>query len=134
MRIDELLARWHDGSLGDEELRELTALLELPENRDRLLDDWLIESALPDVLRVCAIASLAPEPSWLARIAGVWSAWMPPPLPLWSRCSLAAVPVGAAMALAVNFLLPAQPTELPLPRDPALIAQRLLETQLPDSP
>lgn len=58
MTIDELLQRWSDGSITAEELRELTAKLAEPEHQSALLDDWLLESSLPDRLPGASVAAL----------------------------------------------------------------------------
>lgn len=58
MSTSELLERWREGSISEAELRELTARLAQCEHRDDLLDDWLIVSALPQVLGGAAVARL----------------------------------------------------------------------------
>jgi hypothetical protein len=58
MTTDELLQRWSDGSITADELRELTAKLAKPEHQSALLDDWLLESSLPDRLPGAAVAGL----------------------------------------------------------------------------
>lgn len=58
MTTDELLQRWSDGSITADELRELTAKLAEPEHQSALLDDWLLESSLPDRLPGASVASL----------------------------------------------------------------------------
>jgi hypothetical protein len=61
MNIGELLERWLDDSITTEELRELTAKLAQPSYREALLDDWLIESSLPDVLGASSAELSDPE-------------------------------------------------------------------------
>lgn len=58
MTTDELLQRWSDGSITADELRELTAKLAEPEQQSALLDDWLLESSLPDRLPGASVAGL----------------------------------------------------------------------------
>jgi len=58
MTTDELLQRWSDGSITSDELRELTAKLAEPVHQSALLDDWLLESRLPNVLPGAAVAGL----------------------------------------------------------------------------
>ncbi len=87
MTTDELLQRWSDGSITADELRELTAKLAEPEHQNALLDDWLLESSLPDRLPGASVASLTeamrttrrlkaaelPQTSMSAR----WLSWRP---------------------------------------------------------
>ena len=58
MTTDELLQRWSAGSITADELRELTAKLAEPQHQSALLDDWLLESCLPDRLPGAAVAGL----------------------------------------------------------------------------
>ncbi len=82
MTTDELLQRWSDGSITADELRELTAKLAKPEHQSALLDDWLLESSLPDRLPGAAVAG--PHESAMnrkiERIAPVrakqWAGWL----------------------------------------------------------
>ena len=82
MTTDELLQRWSDGSITTEELRELTAKLAEPEHQSALLDDWLLESSLPDRLPGAAVAGLrASETSRsVERMDSVrarqWTGWL----------------------------------------------------------
>jgi len=82
MTIDELLQRWSDGSITADELRELTAKLAKPEHQSALLDDWLLESSLPDRLPVAAVAGLHESAMnrRIERIAPVrakqWAGWL----------------------------------------------------------
>lgn len=62
MTTDELLQRWSDGSITAAELRELTAKLAEPEHQSALLDDWLLESSLPDRLPGASVAGLHESP------------------------------------------------------------------------
>lgn len=83
MTTDELLQRWSDGSITADELRELTAKLAEPEHQSALLDDWLLESSLPDRLPGASVASL-PEALRTTRLLSAseppqtrkWSGWL----------------------------------------------------------
>jgi hypothetical protein len=57
MTTDELLQRWSDGSITADELRELTAKLAEPQHQSALLNDWLLESTLPDRLPGASVAA-----------------------------------------------------------------------------
>ena len=74
MTTDELLQRWSDGSITTEELRELTAKLAEPEHHGALLDDWLLESSLPDRLTGASVAGL--HRTTMTRWTG-WLSWRP---------------------------------------------------------
>lgn len=82
MMTDELLQRWSDGSITADELRELTAKLAKPEHQSTLLDDWLLESSLPDRLPGAAVAGLQESAMnrRIERIAPVrakqWAGWL----------------------------------------------------------
>ena len=82
MTTDELLQRWSDGSITADELRELTAKLAKPEHQRALLDDWLLESSLPDRLPGAAVAGLR-ESEMSQRVkrmdsprAARWTGWL----------------------------------------------------------
>jgi len=82
MNMDELLERWRDGTATEADLRELTARLATPEHRDALLEDWLVESALPRALPAAFVAdqresamSSGTRPSPRAE-AKRWSGWL----------------------------------------------------------
>ncbi len=82
MTTDELLQRWSDGSITADELRELTAKLAEPEHQSALLDDWLLESSLPEVLPGAAVAGLC-ESQMSQRVkrmdsprATRWTGWL----------------------------------------------------------
>ncbi len=55
MTIDELLQRWRDGSITADQLRLLNETLAEHENQDALLENWLIESSLPDCLSASSV-------------------------------------------------------------------------------
>ena len=82
MTTDELLQRWSDGSITADELRELTAKLAKPEHQSALLDDWLLESSLPDRLPGAVVAGLQESAMnrRIERIAPVrakqWAGWL----------------------------------------------------------
>jgi hypothetical protein len=90
MRTDELLQGWSDGSISADELRELTAKLAEPEHQNALLEDWLLESALPDRLPSASVAALPEalltsplpkvaqrmEPPQMKKRTG-WLSWRP---------------------------------------------------------
>src|SRR4051812_3611795 len=99
MNFDDILYRWREGQLTDNELRQLDALLATEVNRRALRDEWFLDAALPEALRTAAVARLVPAPGWRERLAGYLARLGPQPLLLWSRCSLAAVPLGAAAVL-----------------------------------
>lgn len=80
MTTDELLQRWSDGSITADELRELTAKLAEPEHQSALLDDWLLESSLPDRLPGASVACL-PEAQ---RTTGLLAASEPPQTRKWT--------------------------------------------------
>ncbi len=82
MTTDELLQRWSDGSITTDELRELTAKLAEPKHQSALLDDWLLESCLPDVLPGASVAGFHESAMncRVERIASVrekcWTGWL----------------------------------------------------------
>ena len=82
MTTAELLQRWSGGSITADELRELTAKLAKPEHQSALLDDWLLESSLPDRLPGAVVAGLQESAMnrRIERIAPVrakqWAGWL----------------------------------------------------------
>jgi hypothetical protein len=79
MSTNELLECWRDGSISEAELRDLTALLAQPDHHQDLLDDWLIESALPQMLGDATVArlrdaKLVPMPVATERARSFWRA------------------------------------------------------------
>ncbi len=105
MTTDELLQRWSDGSITTDELRELTAKLAEPEHQSALLDDWLLESSLPDRLPGASVASLpeAQRTTHLLKVAEPaqarkWSGWL-------SWRPLTAAAAGLALGLLSASLL-----------------------------
>jgi len=86
MNMDELLERWRDGTATEADLRELTARLATPEHRDALLEDWLVESALPRALPAALVADqresamtsgTKPSPRAEAKRWSGWLQWRP---------------------------------------------------------
>ncbi len=78
-QLEQLIAKWRDGHLSDEEFRELTRALENPEARAALRDDWFLESALPEALRASPALQFALQPSPSQRLhsmaANRWTQW-----------------------------------------------------------
>ena len=68
--LQNLLHRWHEGSLTTDEMRTLTALLAKPEARQSLRRDWFLESALPE-----ALAAVHGGLSWHYWCYRWWSRW-----------------------------------------------------------
>ena len=56
--LNEILNRWREGTLSDEELRCLTEALDTPEGRAALRRDWFLEAALPEALRTSPVLKL----------------------------------------------------------------------------
>ena len=56
-RLDELILKWQEGNLTAEEMPQLNALLEHRENRQILLEQFLLNAGLP---QACAQPSFAP--------------------------------------------------------------------------
>lgn len=127
--LNELMRRWHEGGLTDEQLRDLTTQLSTAEGRKALRDDWFLEAALPEALRTSAVTRMAPPDSRAEVVARLFQLLVPRSLPLWSKCSLAALPFGLVAALVAIVL--AAPPEGIVGQDPALIARFILESQLP---
>jgi hypothetical protein len=59
-KLADALERWNAGALGAEELEQITRSLESPDARKALLDDWLLERALPESLSKAAIRQSHP--------------------------------------------------------------------------
>src|SRR6185295_6305221 len=58
-RLEELLLKFQDGSLGPEEVRELSALLERPETRAAVVEDFFLTSAIRSHLRAAPVRRVA---------------------------------------------------------------------------
>lgn len=63
MNIEDLLHRWREGEISCEELAELTSLLEKPERREQLRQDWFLETTLPEALNAARVVRDAPDAS-----------------------------------------------------------------------
>jgi len=50
-RLEELLLKWQDQSISEDELRELTLALKQPENRRRLLESFSFDANLIQALQ-----------------------------------------------------------------------------------
>ena len=58
ININELMHRWREGSLSEEQLRLLTAALGSKEGRSDLLAEWLLDAGLSEALQTAAVADL----------------------------------------------------------------------------
>lgn len=145
--LQHLLHRWHEGSLTADEMRTLTAHLAKLEARAALRRDWFLETALPQALAASSVIVRTPQPSLMARLRGAFAGWLTRFAPqaardeeaslgalqLWARTSFAALAVGL---ITTTWLAWPQREEIAAETaaEPALIAQLMLETQLPDAP
>jgi hypothetical protein len=79
--LDELINRWREGKLSDEELRRLTDALATQEGRAALRGDWFLEAALPEALRTTRVLKLAqkldPMVTSQTRTWTNWLSWRP---------------------------------------------------------
>ena len=81
---EELLNKWREGNLSDEELRQLTEALGNREARVALREDWFLEAALPEALRASTVINtplkadneLRPQPADSNRWTP-WFTWRP---------------------------------------------------------
>jgi hypothetical protein len=147
--LQNLLHRWREGSLNAEGMCSLTAELAKPEARTALRRDWFLDAALPQSLAASAVIVRTPQPSLAARMRAWVAQWLTlftpsgareeeaslAALRLWARASFAALAVGL---ITTSWLAWPQREEMAADVDadaePALIAQLMLETRLPDSP
>lgn len=145
--LPTLLHRWREGALTPEEMRKLTELLGQSEARTALRSDWFLEAALPQALAASSVIVRMPQPSFMARLRGAFAGWLTRFAPqaardeeaglgalqLWARTSFAALAVGL---ITTTWLAWPQREEIAAEAaaEPALIAQLMLETQLPDAP
>lgn len=63
-RLEEILLKWQDGSISDDEQRELNALLSQPEARRQLVRELRFETLVREALRdqqAAAVASASAE-------------------------------------------------------------------------
>lgn len=75
--LDELINRWREGKLSEEELCCLTEALDTPEGRAALRGDWFLDAALPEALRTSPVLKLAQELDPMARAqAKRWTGWL----------------------------------------------------------
>lgn len=76
--LDELINRWREGRLTDEDLRRLTEALDTPEGRASLRADWFLEAALPEALRTSPLLKVSQkaEPQQTRKWTG-WLSWRP---------------------------------------------------------
>jgi hypothetical protein len=96
--LDELLHRWREGTLSDDEMRQLTESLASREARAALRRDWFLEEALPEALKTAPLLEVVPPdftPSKPEREA--WAAVR------WLRLEWAAL--GAAAAISIACIL-----------------------------
>jgi len=86
MDINELIHRWREGTLSEEQLRRLTDALASKEARAALRAEWLLDAGLAEALRAAAVAALRetdavqemePMPSPQASHRHVWHSWLP---------------------------------------------------------
>jgi hypothetical protein len=96
--LDELLHRWREGTLSDDEMRQLTDALASSEARAALRRDWFLEEALPEALKTAPLLEVAPPdftPSKPEREAWATVRWL--------RLEWAAL--GAAAAISIACIL-----------------------------
>ena len=145
--LNTLLHRWREGTLTTEEMRKLTAVLASPEARAALRRDWFLDMALPQALAASSVIVRTPQPSLMARLRGAFAGWLTRFAPqtardeeaglgalqLWARASFAALAVGL---ITTTWLAWPQREQIAAETaaEPALIAQLMLESQLPDAP
>jgi len=142
IQLDELLRRWREGTISDEEMRQLTESLVTQEGREALRNDWFLEEVLPEALRTSPVLGMLSRPSLMAR----WTEWLRLKtgatsyreeddvlfgLRLWARGSLAAVPLGMAVACVALWLAWQKPYADTSLSEPSFLAQCLLENDLP---
>jgi hypothetical protein len=58
--LDELIHRWREGTLSDDEMRQLTEALASREARAALRRDWFLEEALPEALKTAPLLEVVP--------------------------------------------------------------------------
>jgi hypothetical protein len=88
--LQDLLHRWHTGALSEDELRRLTALLDTPEARAALHDEWFLDAALPEALQAVPAWNLTRPAAALPTRTIVPIAWSWTPAH-WSALGAAAV-------------------------------------------
>ena len=96
--LDELIHRWREGTLSDDEIGQLTDALASREARAALRRDWFLEEALPEALKTAPLLEVAPpdftqgDPGREARGAVRWLR------PEWAA-------LGAAAAISIACIL-----------------------------
>jgi len=59
---DELIHRWREGNLSEEELHRLNEALTTPEDRAAMRGEWFLEASLPEALRTSRLLKVAELP------------------------------------------------------------------------
>jgi anti-sigma factor RsiW len=86
MDVNELIHRWREDTLSEEQLRRLTDALASKEARAALRAEWLLDAGLAEALRAATVAELRetdalqemePMPSPQASHRHVWRSWLP---------------------------------------------------------
>jgi hypothetical protein len=96
--LDELLHRWREGTLSDDEMRQLTDALASRDARAALRRDWFLEEALPEALKTAPLLEVAPPDFTRAKPGReAWAAVR------WLRLEWAAL--GAAAAISIACIL-----------------------------
>jgi len=142
--FQRVLDRWHEDSLTEEEMRELTNRLEEPEAREMMRQDWFLDAALPQSLATSEVLVRTPQPSLTVRCRAWLTSWLTASAPrstrveqpelwtlrVWLRASLAALTVGTCVTLALTWTPRERVAEDFTPRQ---IAAAIVSNQLPDS-
>ena len=103
--LDELISRWREDNLSDEEMRLLTEALDTAEGRAALRGDWFLEAALPKALSASAMLEATeslPTRKWaawlswrsLASAAAIVLLWV---VTFWRQEKMPAVPVATLL-------------------------------------
>lgn len=66
--LHDLLHRWHIGTLNEDGLRRLNELIDTPEARAAVHDEWFLDATLPEAL-LALPAWNVPQPDLLSRSA-----------------------------------------------------------------
>jgi len=72
---DELIHRWREGNLSEEELHRLNEALTTPEDRAAMRGEWFLEASLPEALRTSRLLKVAELPQM--RKGKGWLNWRP---------------------------------------------------------
>jgi hypothetical protein len=73
--LDELIHRWREGSLTEEELHHLNEALTTPEGRATMRGDWFLEASIPEALRTTRLLKAVEPPQTIKWAA--WLSWRP---------------------------------------------------------